>query len=371
MIVGVEGMLLPGGVAGPGWIELQAGRIVQVELGPCPSRADLSWRGGIVSPGLVDVHSHGGGGHSFSDGAAAAREVLKTHQRAGTTSMMASLVSGSVEALAAQIRALEPLVESGELLGIHLEGPWLSRDYRGAHDPAVLKAPTSEDVDRLVPIAQRCVRMVTIAPELPGAIDAIRVLRQRGVVVALGHSGATQEETRRAIDAGATVATHLFNGMRPLHHRDPGIIAACLNDPRVTVELIADGIHLDPGVLTLGRRAAAGGYLLVSDAMAAARGDDGHYLLGGLDVHVTEGVARLSDSGSIAGSTLCLLDAVRYMHGETGTSLHESFAAATATPARALGLADQGAIIPGARADLVHVDDQLGVVHVMAAGMVV
>lgn len=375
MIVCAEQMLLPsaaaGPAAGPGWIEVQGARLARVELGACPRRPDLSWGEGVVTAGLVDVHSHGGGGHSFSDGMGAAREVLRTHRHAGTTSMMASLVSASVDDLVAQTRALAPLVESGELLGIHLEGPWLSRDYRGAHDPDLLRVPTSEDVDRLVPTGQRGVRMVTIAPELPGAIDAIRVLRERGVVVALGHTGATQEETRRAIDAGATVATHLFNGMRPLHHREPGVIAACLNDPRVSVELIADGVHLDPGALMLASRAASGGFLLVSDAMAAAGGDDGHYRLGGLEVDVAEGVARLCGSGSIAGSTLVLLDAVRHLHRETSTPVDESFRAATAAPARVLGLADRGAIIPGGRADLVHVDDQLRVLDVMAAGTVI
>lgn len=371
MIVAARHMLLPHAATGPGWIEVHGARIKRVELGSCPPRADLTWEDGIVGPGLVDMHSHGGEGCSFSDGLASARQALHAHRRCGTTSMLASLVSGHIGDLAQQIKSLEPLVDSGELLGIHLEGPWISHDYRGAHDPVVLKPPSSEDVDRLVPTVQNIVRMVTIAPELPGAIDAIRVLRERGVVVALGHSGATQEQTRHAIEAGATVATHLFNGMRPLHHRDPGIVAACLNDPRVAVELIADGIHVDLGMLTLGRRAAAGGYLLVSDAMAAAGGGDGHYRLGALDVDVTEGVARLAGSGAMAGSTLRLIDAVRYVHCTTGTSLHESFQAATAAPAQALGLADRGALVPGGRADLVHLDNELAVLDVMVAGEVV
>lgn len=368
MIVSAERLLLPGGRARAGWLEVRDGRIAQVTLGRCPVRADLSWEDGMVVPGLVDAHCHGGGWRSFSENVDAAREVVSTHRRAGTTSMMASLVTASVPDLADQIRMLTPLVEADELLGVHLEGPWLNPDYKGAHDPRLLSSPNQAQVDRLVPEGQRAVRMVTLAPELPGAMDAIRVLRARGVVVALGHSGATQEEARRAITMGATVATHLFNGMRPLHHRDPGIVAACLNDPRVAVELIADGTHVDPGALVLARRAAAGGYLLVTDAMAAAGGRDGRYRLGGVDVDVADGVARTSTTGSIAGSTLLLLDAVRYLHAETGTPLEKALRAATQTPARALGFADRGAIVPGARADLLHLGEGLRVLQVMAGG---
>ena len=290
-------------------------------------------------PGFVDAHSHGGGGAAFTSGdPPEAATVLATHRAHGTTSMMASLVTDTLERLEASVRALAPLVRAGELTGIHLEGPWLSGAHCGAHDPALLRAPDPAEVTRVLDAGDGAVRMVTLAPELPGGLDAVRLLAERGVVAALGHSDATDAVTRQALDAGVGVATHLFNAMRPIHHREPGPVLALVEDPRVLVELIADGVHLHPQVLRWAATSAPHRFLLVTDAMGAAGAADGDYVLGPAAVQVRDGVARLASNGAIAGSTLTMDRAVRYAVQTAGLPLDVVVEAATATPARLLGL---------------------------------
>jgi N-acetylglucosamine-6-phosphate deacetylase len=282
--------------------------------------------------------------------------------------MMASLVTDTTERLEDSVHALAPLVHAGELAGIHLEGPWLSGGHCGAHDPALLRAPDPAEVARLLDAAEGTVRMVTLAPELEGGLDAVRLLVERGVVAALGHSDATDAETRQALDAGVRVATHLFNAMRPIHHREPGPVLALVEDERAFVELIADGVHLHPTVLHWAATSAPHRFLLVTDAMAAAGAADGDHMLGPAAVEVRAGVARLASNGAIAGSTLTMDRAVRHAVRTAGLPLHAAVEAATATPARLLGLTDVGAIEPGRRADLVHLDHDLRVRAVMRHG---
>ncbi|MEH0110935.1 N-acetylglucosamine-6-phosphate deacetylase [Tersicoccus sp. MR15.9] len=362
------------GVLAPGWVRVEDGVITGVGDGPAPGTGNSSPDGVLelgdvtLAPGFVDLHQHGGGGTAYTDGPDAARAAIAAHRRHGTTSVLASLVTDGVDRLEAQVRALAPLVEAGELLGVHLEGPWLSPAHRGAHDAGLLTAPTAVDVRRLLAAAPGTVRMVTIAPELDGALDAVALLASEGVVAAVGHTDASLEQGHAAIDAGARVATHLFNAERPLHHREPGVILALLQRPEVTVELIADGVHLHPAMLRHAATSAAGGFALVTDAMAAAGAPDGPYRLGPLDVEVSGGVARVAGTDTIAGSTLTLDRAVRFAVREAGLPLEAALAAASTTPADVLGRSDLGRLASGARADLVVLDDELTVTRVMRAG---
>lgn len=353
----------------PGWFTVQGDRLGEVVAGPPDRRPVVVDLGdAVVAPGFVDLHSHGGGGASFSDGRDAAEHVARTHRAHGTTRMMASLVTETLEALEHQIRALAPLVADGPLVGIHLEGPWLSPRHHGAHDQSLLRVPDLAEIDRLVDAGEGAVRMVTLAVELDGALEAVAHLARRGVIVAAGHSDASYARAQRAIDAGVTVATHLYNAERAPHHREPGLVVALLERAEVTVELIADGVHLHPAVLREAARRARDRFALVSDAMAAAGVGDGAYRLGSLAVEVRDSVARLTDDGAIAGSTLTLDRALRHAVVEAGVPLLDAVRALTLTPATVLGRSDLGRLAPGALADLVVLEPGLQVTGVMVGG---
>lgn len=371
----VAGMLvLPEGLV-EGWVEVGAGHITRVEAGAPPADARQV---AVVSPGFVDVHVHGGGG---ADLQAAAPEsvarVVALHRRYGTTTLLASLVTGDLDALERSVSALAEQVGDGVFAGIHLEGPFLAGARCGAHDPSLVRPPATEDVVRLLRAGRGTVRIVTLAPELEGGLRAVRTLVDAGVVAAVGHTDATYALTRRAVDAGVRVATHLFNAMPPLHHRDPGPALALLEDERVTVEMIADGVHVHPALLAhvFAATAGPGGHrsrvALVTDAMAAAGVGDGRYRLGGADVDVHGGVARLRGSGVIAGSTLTMDAAVRSAV-RAGVDRLAALRSATLRPARALGLDDRaGVLAVGRRADLVLLDDHLRVLDTWVAGRTV
>lgn len=331
--------LRPDGTLSPGWLRVRVGRVDEQGYGVPPSTPDHE--AAYLSPALVDIHCHGGGGHTFATtDAAEAAAAVAVHRAHGTGSVTASLVTAPIEVLEAQVRTLVPLAREGVISGIHLEGPWLSPLHRGAHDPALLRDPAPEDVRRLLVAAEGQLRMVTLAPELPGALAAVAELSRHGVVVAVGHTDADEEQFRAAVDAGARVVTHLCNAMRPIHHRAPGPVTAALADPRVAVELIADGVHVHPDVLDLLARSARSAVVLVTDAMAAAGSGDGRYLLGALEVDVVDGVARLAGGGSIAGSTLTLERAVRTAVS-SGIPVGRALGAATYEPSRVLGLPGQ------------------------------
>ena len=379
MILTAAQVVTPARILAPGWLRLGGERIVEVGEGPPPRTADVDLGSVTVTPGFVDVHVHGGGGASFDTGTAAAADVAAAaHLAHGTTSMAASLVTDTPDRMVAAVRELALLVDDGRLAGIHLEGPWLSPRRSGAHQPGALSHPTPAAIDELLTAGdpstgsgrRGAVRMVTLAPELPGGVDAVRRLDDAGVLVAIGHTDATYDEARAAIDAGARLGTHLFNAMRPLHHRDPGPVGALLDAP-VDVELIADGVHLHPAVLRTVFAAKPGRCILVTDAMAAAGGPDGDYRLGPMAIEVRDGVARLADGsgdGAIAGSTLTMDAAVRFAVRTAGLPLLDVVHAASTAPAAAWGLPDVGAIEAGRRADLVVLDDRLEVVRVMRAG---
>lgn len=366
-------IVTPGGIVA-GSLTVTGGRIGGISgiSGPEPAGGptggeDLS--GAWLAPGFVDIHVHGGGGATYTTGDPdQARAVAEFHLRHGTTSTLASLVTSSAELMREATVRLAPLVEEGTLAGIHYEGPYLSGVRCGAQNPAYLRNPDVAELSGLLEAGSGTVRMVTIAPELPEALAAIEWLAARDVTVAIGHTDATYQQTLAGVAAGATVGTHVFNGMRPPHHREPGPVYALLAAPQVVCEFIADGVHLHDGTLRFasgvtGPARAA----LITDAMAAAGMPDGEYELGGQPVTVSGGVARLADSGAIAGSTLTMDAAVRRAV-DSGLSIVDAVAMAATTPARVLGLADRGAIAPGMRADLVVLDDALRVRRVMRAG---
>src|SRR5918998_6167461 len=279
---------------------------------------------GWVVPGFVDTHVHGGGGHDYAtEDPQQAVDARDYHARHGTTTSLAGLVTAPINVLCRQLDTLADLVEDGHFAGIHLEGPFLSPAQPGAHDTALLRVPDPATVERLVTAGRGALRIVTLAPELPGGEAAMKQLQAAGVRVAIGHTDADQHVAASAIDAGARVVTHLFNAMRRIHHREPGPIPYLLTDDRVNVELIADGFHLHPDVLRMAVAAAGPDrVMLVTDAMAASGMPDGEFRLGGHAVRVREGQARLvtdhSEAGPIAGSTLTMAGAFAEMTAVTG-----------------------------------------------------
>jgi N-acetylglucosamine-6-phosphate deacetylase len=372
VLVTADRIVTPARVFAPGWVHVEGESIVAVGPGEPPGElgpADVDLHEATLVPGFVDAHAHGGGGATFGgEGPEAAARAAAAHLEHGTTSMMASLVTDSPAALGRSVRELSALVTDGLLAGLHLEGPWLSPLHAGAHDPGHLAEPTPVTVEELIVAGDGTVRMVTLAPELPGGLAAVRQLTAAGVVAAIGHTDASYDVARAALDAGVSVGTHLFNAMRGLHHRAPGPSAALLEHPDAYVELIADGVHLHPAVLRMAAHAKPHHVALVTDAMAAAASADGDYLLGPMAVEVREGVARLAGSGAIAGSTLTLDAAVRYAVQVVGLPIEDAVRAATLTPAAMLGLDRVGALRPGHRADLVVLDTDLRVVRVMQRG---
>jgi N-acetylglucosamine-6-phosphate deacetylase len=283
--------------------------------------------------------------------------------------LLASLVSSPFELMLAATKAYVPLVADGVIAGVHYEGPYLSEARCGAQNPAYLRDPSSVELTALIEAAAGTLRMVTLAPERPCAIDAVELLVRRGIVAALGHTDATYEQTLDAIAAGATVGTHVFNGMRPPHHRQPGPVFALLGAPSVVCEFVADGVHLHDGALSFATSVTGPGRVaLITDAISATGMADGEYELGGQQVVVAAGVARLTRDGAIAGSTLTMDAALRHtVH--SGMSIVDACRATATTPAAAIGLGTEvGALRVGLRADLVELSADLQVVRVMRAG---
>lgn len=358
-----------------GWVRIDGDRIGALGEGAPPADHGEVHRldGATVVPGFVDLHLHGGGGASVTDGdPAEVRRALAFHRRHGTTRALASLVTAPLEHLLAAARGVAEAVaeEGGGLAGCHLEGPFLASAHRGVHDPSQLLAPDPSTLDRLLEAAAGTVRVVTLAPEQPGGLDLVRQVVAAGAVAAVGHTAATYDQAVAAVEAGARLATHLCNGMRPLHHREPGAALALLEHPAVVCELINDGTHLHDGIIRTAFAVAGPERLaLITDAIAATGLPDGDHVLGRTAIRVSDGTARAADTGSLAGSTLTLAAAVRNTVLHSGLPLAVAVTAATATPARVLGIADRvGTLEPGKEADLVVLDDDLRVNAVMVAG---
>ncbi|WP_202460366.1 N-acetylglucosamine-6-phosphate deacetylase [Streptomyces sp. SID1328] len=360
-------VVLPTGEVPGGRVAVDGRRIAE----RAPEGADvLDVTGHWVVPGFVDLHNHGGGGAAFSGGAEDALTAVRTHREHGTTTLVASTVTEDLDVLARQTGMLAELAEQGDIAGVHFEGPFISPCRKGAHSEALLRDPDPAEVRKLVDAARGHAKMVTLATELPGGLDSVRLLAEQGVIAAVGHTDASYEQTVAAVDAGATVATHLFNAMPPIGHRDPGPITALLEDGRVTVELINDGTHLHPAALQLAfHHAGAGRVAFITDAMDAAGSGDGRYLLGPLEVEVRDGVARLVEGGSIAGSTLTLDRAFRRAVTVDRIPVTDVVKALSANPARLLGMADRvGSLEPGKDADLVLLDGDFALKGVMRRG---
>lgn len=373
-LIAAGAAVLDGRVCRPGWVQTSGTRLLACGPGTPPHQADVDFPDGVVVPGFVDIHVHGGGGASYTSGIAAdVTRAAEFHLRHGTTTTIASLLTASPEELIGSVRGLADMARRGTIAGIHLEGPWLSPMRCGAHDQTKLRDPDPAEVDAVLAAGQGAIRMVTLAPERCGASAAIEHFVDAGVVVALGHTDATYEQTRRAIALGATVGTHLFNGMRPWHHREPGPALALLEDPRVTVELIADGIHLHPAVVhRVMDTAGSARVTLITDASAAAGMTDGSVRFGALDIDVVCGVAQVRGTSTIAGSTVTMEQLFRTAVQRPGPTPDQVLADAvemtSTTPARTLGLHQVGALRPGLDADLVVLDSDLRIAAIMADG---
>ena len=356
------------GVGPPTDVALDGGRIAAVGDGGGQGAHVVELDGLWLTPGLIDIQVNGAAGHDTTDDPPSIWAVGEAIAATGVTAFLPTIVTAPEGRIDEAIRIVAAGPPSGyrgaTVLGLHLEGPFLSPKRHGAHDPAFLRGPDAAFAAGWSRDAG--VAIVTIAPELPGALDVVRELAARGVVVSIGHSNATLEEARAGIDAGARYATHLYNAMRPLDHRDPGIAAAVLADDRVTVGMIPDTIHVAPTVLDLAYRIAGPDrFSIVTDAMGALGMPFGTFQLGGREVTVDETGCRLAD-GLLAGSNLRLDVGVQNLAAATGRGVEAAVAAATTVPARLLGLADRGRITPGARADLTIVTPEFG-----AAGTIV
>ncbi|WP_309615872.1 N-acetylglucosamine-6-phosphate deacetylase [Salinibacterium sp.] len=357
------------------WMLAADGVITETGSGRVPDATTGGTRivdahGHWLVPGFIDLHGHGGGGHSFDGGADDILAVLATHRAHGTTRSVLSLVANPLPAMLASLERIADLSVSDPLiLGSHLEGPFLSPANRGAHHPEYLREPSPALVEELLNAARGTLRQITIAPELSGALESVDVLVEAGVAVAIGHTTADERLAHEAFDRGARILTHAFNAMPGIHHRAPGPVIAAFDDLRVTLEVILDGTHVHPRVARLAFGAAPGRIALVTDAMAAAGFGDGDYTLGSLAVDVRGGLAMLRGTDTIAGSTLTQDAALRTAITVAGISPADAVAALTLTPAQALGLDHRhGLLAAGFAADAVLLDSAWNVTGVWADG---
>lgn len=376
----MERILIHGGLlvcperGGPaaGDLVVEAGRIVAVGKKVWVSGAvELAVSGRFMAPGFIDLQVNGGAGFQFLDAPSPGMmAAIEFHLAHGTTGLLPTLITAPGATIRAALARLRETPHPA-LLGVHLEGPFISKECRGAHHPAHILEPSLERFEELVQGYEGFVRIVTLAPELPGASVLIRRITEIGAISALGHSAADYRTAQQGVKLGIRLFTHLGNAMTGLHHREPGVVGAAL-DSDAYVELICDGVHLHPAFVRL--VAKVKGYdriCLVTDAISAAGLPDGEYVLGGLPVFVQEGVARLSD-GTLAGSTLTMDRAVKNFMEFTGCSLPEAVRCATLNPARLLGIDHRkGSLAVGKDADLVIFDEDLTVQYTILGGKIV
>lgn len=349
MIIQASSAIVDGSLLGDTWIESSDGVITSLNSG-IHSNPDTT-TDGVLIPGFVDIHCHGGGGYYFSASSPESiGAAINAHKKTGTTSLVASLVSESIDDLKAQIQRLVPFYNRGEIVGIHLEGPYLSHVRCGAHEPALLIEPTVKQIKELVALGQGSIKMITIAPELNGAQEAIKYLASVGVIAAIGHTEGDFQDASAATDNGASVVTHFLNAMNK-ENTEGSIANFVINDPRLAVELIVDGHHLSFQKVQEIYASIGDRIIMVSDAMAAAGNGDGNYTIGALPVEVKDGVARLVSNQKLAGSTLTISHAFANLINHCGLSLEQAVHATSTQPAKAFGLKDRGSIAVGMRAD--------------------
>lgn len=365
-------VVVPGAVLEDAVVEVRGGRVVDVRPG---GRADVELEHGVLAPGFVDLQVNGCYGVDFADASAQEWDALTTRLlETGVTSLLPTFLTAPVGELAAALRrtaqvlAALPGEPRARVLGVHLEGPFLAESRRGAHDAAWLRDPTAADVQELLAAGTDLLRLVTLAPERDGALDAVRTFVAAGVLVSVGHSDATAAQVAAAADAGARMVTHLYNAQRPLLHREPGVVGQALTDDRLTSGLILDLHHVSAQAARIAFAAAPGRIALVTDAGAPAGMPPGRYALGGQPVVLEHGSPPLRDDGTIAGSALRLDDSVANAVG-LGVDLATAVAAASTVPADLLGRTDLGRIAPGATADLVWLGDDLRAVGTWVGGV--
>ena len=338
-----------------------------IAIDPADDTRIIDAAGRLLTPGYVDIHAHGSWERSFDDGPEGIDIARAGHAVHGTTRQVCSLITNPIDVMCENLRNVRAAMDRRpDVLGSHLEGPFLALARKGAHDPECLRDPVPELVEELLDAADGSLRQITIAPELPHGIDAIGRFAAAGVVPAVGHCDADYDMAKRGFDAGAGIITHMFNAMNGLHHREPGPIPAAVEDPRVTIEIINDGFHVQDPMVRLGFGFAPHRTAFVTDAMAATDCPDGPYKLGALDVNVVDGHARLVSNGAIAGSTLLLEVAVRRAVTVLGISPVDAVEAATLTPAKTFGYdrpnpvtgAPLGLLAPGYAADLLLTDPE-------------
>jgi N-acetylglucosamine-6-phosphate deacetylase len=333
----------------------------------------LDGGGHLLVPGMIDVHIHGANGFDMMDGTEKSiQEVSSACASSGCTSFLATSVSSTLEDLLEMIRSVKRVIghEVGaKIAGIHLEGPYLNPKRKGMQNEKYLRHPNLEEMQLIFQEAGSLIKMVTIAPELPGGMELISFLKEKGVVIAIAHSDATYEEAKLAFASGASHVTHCFNGMRPIHHRDPGVIVAAFEEKHVSLQAIVDNVHLHPAIIRLMHTLKGPeGMVLITDALQAMGLGDGNYIFGGHHVTVSEGIARLED-GTLASSTVTMNEALRYTV-ETGIPLIDAIKMASTTPANILALQQKGAITAGFDADLVLLDDEFKVLWTMVEGQI-
>jgi len=335
------------------WLEIEDGVIRSINSGTTPEY-DHRYEG-ILIPGFVDIHCHGGGGKYFGGLTdSEIEQVVATHRAGGTVAGLASLVTEPIENLVSQIKRLVPFAQRGEIAGIHLEGPYLSHARCGAHDPNLLRTPTIAEVQTLLDAGQGFIKMITIAPELDGALEVIEHLSKSGVIAAIGHSQSDAATALAAIDRGASVVTHFNNAMPKVIDGSGTMNSAVLGELRASLELILDGEHVATNIVRDIFEAAPNRIVLITDAMSAAGSSDGTYKIANLEVIVKDGVARLASNGSLAGSTLTMAKAFSHALNEIGISITEAVHAASTLPALILGRSDLGEIAVGKSGLLNH-----------------
>ncbi|MFC4304554.1 N-acetylglucosamine-6-phosphate deacetylase [Cohnella boryungensis] len=364
-------VITPQGIIDNGFVYVKDGKIAAIgeaaELAGQAAAADRhDANGSWLIPGFVDVHVHGGANHDFMDADEdGIRAITRFHAANGTTSMLATTLTASREDLTAVLgRVAEFMAKPmpyAQLVGVHLEGPFVNAKWKGAQNPAYILPPQPEWLEEWVRSFPGIIKIQTLAPEVEGSLDYIEKLASNGIVPSCGHTDATYEQIVAAADRGLRHAVHTFNAMTPLHHRQPGTVGAVLTDDRITAEVIADGHHVHPaGVKLITLAKGTHNVILVTDAMAAAGMPDGDYDLGGLPVHMKCGVARLKENDSLAGSTLTMIGAVRYLVKEIGVTLVEASRMASANAARQLGLDREiGTLEVGKKADFLLLDAAL------------